>query len=287
MKKIFVFGALLLMGLGQVRAGRTQDVFRALLDSTQEISQDFRGTSKKKKKKFLKRLIRELIITTLHFALDAVAGSKRQLREDLGTVLEAEGKVVSVDLHDFSDLFDELFMYYSEKLEDLQARFEMKVLGEGEVDDEACELCARVAIATVDKVDLVDARVNWPAIWCFVKIIADIGELVLDQETKEQRDNFVKKVVVLVKDFRDFLAGDQLLESFEKLTSFLTRVREVGSDEEMQKIVEQMVASSKDGVVFIRELFSSVNLYLQDKLAAILSDLYNRLSQETLNVQTD
>ncbi|MBU1007917.1 hypothetical protein KKA53_02470 [Candidatus Dependentiae bacterium] len=290
----FLLGVCFLPIRANLVTSSREDVFRALLACTQDISLESstspRGKSNKKNKKFIKRLVKELLITTLHLALEAVAGSKRQveLRDNLCAVLRAEGKTVKLDPYNIPLLFDELFAFYLEKLESLQGMIETKILEKTSIDDEGSSVVfVRAAVATVNKIDLTSARASWPAILCFVKIIADIGTLVLDRETKDSQDNFVKKVVVLVKDLRDFVAADGLLDSFEKMSHLLAQLHEAGSDVEVQKIVQGLLETSEDGVVFLKELFSSVNLYLKDKLAAILSELSSSLLQEMPSVWAD
>jgi len=291
----------------------SEDVFSALSASTSEILDDVRSQSKKKKK-FLKRLFKELIITTLNLALEAVAGRKRhdistinklktQLREKFCEILSAEGRSCEIG-HSLIELFQMLSLYYSEKLDDLHKYLKKSVGQEyrtifgnenciGEQSDEY-KSCVHVAIVAVEKLACKDVlqcdcrasnedfRANWPAIWCFVKVVADIGELVLNRETNknpDKKEEFIEKVVTLVKDLRDFLSYDHLLTSFEKLSKVMARLREVGPDGELEKFIREILESCDEGIVFIDELFSSITLYLHEKLNDVFSKMFRELPE--------
>jgi hypothetical protein len=143
------------------------------------------------------------------------------------------------------------------------------------IDDSDYQFVYGVADVVSSKYFYNRSIVNTVNVLAIVKIIADIGALVYKQK-EGTRSEFVEGLVILLQDVRDFLSADNLLEQFEKLSSFLAKFSNAKTKEELKVITEDIVKSAQDGASFIGDLFFSINVYVKKKLACIFSQIFHK-----------
>lgn len=196
-------------------------------------------------------------------------------------------------------LFQALFAYCSEKLNDLQYYCHKRSVREGNkcfftfrspgdaLEGEVCgevsgyEECARMARAVVDRVSsrrlLYSEQVALPAVWCLIKVVADASDVALYKNygvTEEQQGVFTDKMSALISDVHNFLAYDNLLASFKKLSPYVEPLEQAKEKGALEEAVRKALEEPDVRPVFIDEVFSYLGLYLQEKLSEAFSDLY-------------
>jgi hypothetical protein len=152
--------------------------------------------------------------------------------------------------------------------------------------DESYRMCHVVASSMLDRVtfkQIGDSRANVPAILCLISIIAHVGDLVFGEDVNldtnvSDKQAFVAKLVVILKDLKGFLLADGLWESFEKISDFMSRLDEIQSEEEWHAVAESFLQSSEESIEFLEELFSSLRLYLEEKLADVFAGVFCQLT---------
>ena len=91
--------------------------------------------------------------------------------------------------------------------------------------------------------------------------------------------SFLKRTTTLVRELYDFLACDDLLTSLAKLSDFVAQLEQVDTEEEWDRLVEKVLESTEEGVQFLDDTFSNLNLYFQEALSKVFSGVFCRLSQ--------
>jgi hypothetical protein len=130
------------------------------------------------------------------------------------------------------------------------------------------------------KIDHRSNRASWPAIYCLIKIIADIAAFLFSDrfdQRQNERDDFVDKLATLLKDIRDFIEEDNLLKQFGKISSFFAKFTHIQSKDEWKTVIEDALKSATEGLNFLDEVFFSVRLYVREKLQKTLSKIFCRM----------
>lgn len=187
------------------------------------------------------------------------------------------------------EIFSELFSYYSYKLLEFHVYVQEKVLevstqtiDSRSIDQDDYREFYEGTQSVLDRVmhenKFASSRANVPSILCFMMLVTKMCDLVFENQDDEKNKNVTEKFAVLLKELHDFIAADDMLESFEKFSSFITRLDEAQSNQEWHALAEDFLESSNEGIDFLSEIFSCLHIYLGEKLSDIFANVFYLLA---------
>jgi hypothetical protein len=111
------------------------------------------------------------------------------------------------------------------------------------------------------------SRSFWTSALCIIKILSDLGDI-----SEENSDP--KRIENLLRDLRDVLTFDNLLEQCGRAGSFLTRLKNAENDEDWKALSESFLRATRQAAGCANDLLEVIQFYMKKKCTQMFAVLF-------------